>query len=150
MQNEVLTSIDPRPLAPQVAIFVYQGYLGLDSGIPQSVYSLDREPDRPRPADQVAAANLRGGGVDDAARRHDGHLHRLPEFAALQLSHDPGQVWVLGSAVSLLLGLLGMLLLRRERVFARVARRPRRRRYRADAGLAHAGQRRERARGSPP
>ena len=42
------------------------------------------------------------------------------EFAALQLSHDPGQVWVLGSAIALLTGLLGMLLVRRERVFARV------------------------------
>ena len=67
------------------------------------------------------------------------------EFAALQFSHDPGQVWVLGAAIALLAGLLGMLLLRRERVFARVAPAP-------DGGgtvltrrLAHAGQRRERA-----
>jgi cytochrome c biogenesis protein len=42
------------------------------------------------------------------------------EFASLQFSHDPGQVWVLGSAIALLTGLLGMLLLRRERFFARV------------------------------
>ena len=37
---------------------------------------------------------------------------------------DPGQGWVLAAAIALLLGLLGMLLLRRERVFARVAARP--------------------------
>jgi cytochrome c biogenesis protein len=43
------------------------------------------------------------------------------EFAALQFSHDPGQVWVLAASIALLAGLLGMLLLRRERVFARVA-----------------------------
>ena len=42
VQNKILTSIDPRPLDPQVAIFIYQGYLGLDSGVPQSVYSLDQ------------------------------------------------------------------------------------------------------------
>jgi cytochrome c biogenesis protein len=42
------------------------------------------------------------------------------EFAALQYSHDPGQMWVLAASVALLTGLLGMLLLRRERVFARV------------------------------
>jgi cytochrome c biogenesis protein len=42
------------------------------------------------------------------------------EFAALQLSHDPGQLWVLGAAIAVLVGLLGMLLVRRERVFARV------------------------------
>ena len=34
VQNKILTSVDPRPLDPQVAIFVYQGYLGLDSGDP--------------------------------------------------------------------------------------------------------------------
>jgi cytochrome c biogenesis protein len=43
----------------------------------------------------------------------------VQEFAALQLSHDPGQLWVLGAAMSVLLGLIGMLLVRRERVFAR-------------------------------
>jgi cytochrome c biogenesis protein len=47
------------------------------------------------------------------------------EFAAMQYSHDPGQGWVLGAAIALLLGLLGMLLLRRERVFARAAVDPR-------------------------
>jgi cytochrome c biogenesis protein len=46
------------------------------------------------------------------------------EYAALQMSHDPGQVWVLLAAIVLLAGLLGMLLLRRERFFARVAAAP--------------------------
>jgi cytochrome c biogenesis protein len=125
-QDKVLTSIDPRPLDPQVAIFVYQGYLGLDSGIPQSVYSLDQSQiDRGR-LDRVAAANLREG---ESTTLPDGTTVAFTgyrEFASLQLSHDPGQVWVLWSAVSLLTGLLGMLLLRRERVFARVAADPRR------------------------
>ena len=93
----------------------------------------------------MAAANLT---VGESTTLPDGTTVAFTgykEFASLQLSHDPGQVWVLGSAISLLVGLLGMLLLRRERVFARVAAGPGRRRYRADAGLAHAGQRRERA-----
>jgi cytochrome c biogenesis protein len=46
------------------------------------------------------------------------------EFAALQYSHDPGQVWVLVSSIALLTGLLGTLLLRRQRVFARAAAAP--------------------------
>jgi cytochrome c biogenesis protein len=45
----------------------------------------------------------------------------VSEFAAMQFSHDPGQLWVLGAAVAVLAGLLGMLLLRRERVFLRAA-----------------------------
>jgi cytochrome c biogenesis protein len=121
VQNDILTSVDPRPLSPQVAIVVYQGYLGLDSGIPQSVYSLDADQiDRGR-LTRVAAANL---AVGEATTLPDGTTVAFTgyrEFASLQFSHDPGQGWVLGAAIALLTGLLGMLLLRRERVFARVA-----------------------------
>jgi cytochrome c biogenesis protein len=121
VQGGVLTSTDPRPLAPQVAIVVYQGYLGLDSGIPQSVYSLDAAQIDRGSLERVAAANL---AVGESVELPDGTTVAFTgyrEFAALQYSHDPGQVWVLGSSIALLLGLLGMLLLRRERVFARVA-----------------------------
>jgi len=124
IQNKILTSIDPRPLDPQVAIFIYQGYLGLDSGVPQSVYSLDQKQIQRGQLNKVAAANLK---VGESTTLPDGTrvaFTGYKEFASLQLSHDPGQLWVLGAAVSLLLGLLGMLLLRRERVFARVAADP--------------------------
>ena len=111
VQGGILTSVDPRPLAPQVAIVVYQGYLGLDSGIPQSVYSLDASQiDRGR-LDRVGAANLT---VGESLSLPDGTTVAFTgyrEFASLQLSHDPGQVWVLAAAISLLTGLLGMLLL---------------------------------------
>ncbi len=124
IQGGILTSVDPRPLAPQVAVVVYQGYLGLDSGIPQSVYSLDAaQIDRGR-LTEAGAANL---SVGESLTLDDGTTVTFTgyrEFAALQFSHDPGQGWVLGAAIALLLGLLGMLLVGRERVFARVARRP--------------------------
>jgi cytochrome c biogenesis protein len=123
VQGGILTSVDPRPLAPQVAIVAYQGYLGLDSGIPQSVYSLDAaQIDRGR-LTEVGSANL---SVGESTTLPDGTTIAFTgyrEFAALQYSHDPGQGWVLGSAIALLTGLLGMLLLRRERVFARVGAR---------------------------
>ena len=78
VQGGVLTSVDPRPLAPQVAIVVYEGYLGLDSGIPQSVYSLDAaQIDRGR-LTEAGRGQPVAGGVADPGRRHDGHLHRLP------------------------------------------------------------------------
>jgi cytochrome c biogenesis protein len=120
VQGGILTSVDPRPLAPQIAVVVYQGYLGLDSGVPQSVYSLDASQiDRGR-LERVGAENL---SVGESMTLPDGSTVAFTgyrEFAALQFSHDPGQDWVLGAAVALLTGLLGMLLLRRERVFARV------------------------------
>jgi cytochrome c biogenesis protein len=119
VQNKVLTSIDPRPLAPEVAIVAYEGYLGLDSGIPQSVYALDATQIDRGSLTRVGAANLKPG---ETMTLQDGTkiaFTGVREFAAVQFSHDPGEYWVLGSAVAMLLGLLGMLLLRRERVFAR-------------------------------
>jgi cytochrome c biogenesis protein len=119
VQGGILTSVDPRPLSPQVAIVAYQGYLGLDSGIPQSVYSIDPAQIDSGRLTEVGAANL---GIGDTLDLPDGTTVTFTgykEFAALQLSHDPGQIWVLAAAVLLLAGLLGMLLLRRERVFAR-------------------------------
>ena len=124
LSGGVLTSIDPRPLAPQVAVVAYRGYLGLDSGLPQSVYSLDASQiDRGR-LQQVGEANL---AVGESVTLDDGTtitFSGYKEFAALQLSHDPGQVWVLVAALAMLAGLLGMLLVRRERFFARVADAP--------------------------
>jgi cytochrome c biogenesis protein len=124
MQGGVLTSIDPRPLNPQVAILAYQGYLGLDSGLPQSVYSLDRSQIERGRLTEVGRANLAVGETltlpDGTAVTFTG----VDQFAALQFSHDPGQVWVLGAAISLLVGLLALLLLRRERFFARVGPAP--------------------------
>lgn len=121
VQGGILTSVDPRPLEPQVAIVVYQGYLGLDSGIPQSVYSLDAEQIDLGRLSEVGAANL---ALGESLTLPDGTTVAFTgyrEFAALQYSHDPGQLWVLVSAIALLTGLLGLLLLRRERVFARVS-----------------------------
>jgi cytochrome c biogenesis protein len=124
VQGGVLTSVDPRPLAPQVALVAYQGYLGLDSGIPQSVYSLDSSQIDRGSLTEVGSANL---SVGESLTLPDGTTIAFTgyrQFAAFQYSHDPGQLWVLGSSIALLAGLLGMLLLRRERVFARAAAAP--------------------------
>ncbi|RBY80449.1 cytochrome c biogenesis protein ResB [Blastococcus sp. TF02-09] len=121
VQGGVLTSINPQPLNPTVAIVAYQGYLGLDSGIPQSVYSLDASQIERGRLVEAGSANL---SVGESLTLEDGTVITFggfEEFAAMQYSHDPGQVWVLVSAISLLTGLLALLLLRRERVFARAA-----------------------------
>ncbi|MGY1825422.1 cytochrome c biogenesis protein ResB [Blastococcus sp. SYSU DS0541] len=119
LQGGVLTSVDPRPLAPQVALIAYSGYLGLDSGLPQSVYSIDQSQIERGRLTEVGAANLSVGETLDLPDGTRITFTGVKEFAALQYSHDPGQLWVLGAAIALLGGLLGMLLLRRERVFAR-------------------------------
>jgi cytochrome c biogenesis protein len=124
VQNNVLTSVDPRPLAPEVAIVAYEGYLGLDSGQPQSVYSLDASQIQRGALKRVGAANLTEGKSMTLPDGTSVTFTGFKEYAALQFSHDPGQVWVLGAAIALLAGLLGMLLLRRERFFARVSPAP--------------------------
>ncbi len=121
VQGGILTSIDPRPLDPKIAVVAYQGYLGLDSGLPQSVYALDASQIERGRLTEAGAANL---SIGESMTLEDGTVitfSGLKEFAALQYSHDPGQVWVLVAAISMLAGLLGLLLLRRERVFARTA-----------------------------
>jgi cytochrome c biogenesis protein len=124
VRGGILDSTDPRPLAPQVAIIAYQGYLGLDSGRPQSVYAIDQEQIDRGALVEVDRGNLALGETltlpDGTAITFTGYS----PFAAMQLSHDPGQVWVLVAAIAVLVGLLAMLLLRRERVFARAAPAP--------------------------
>jgi cytochrome c biogenesis protein len=124
VQGGILTSVDPRPLSPEVAIVAYEGYLGLDSGLPQSVYALDQKQIDRGALKRVGAANLTEGKSLTLPDGTTVTFTGFKEYAALQLSHDPGQVWVLAAAIALLAGLLGMLLLRRERFFARVAAAP--------------------------
>ncbi|WP_245159559.1 cytochrome c biogenesis protein ResB [Blastococcus sp. CT_GayMR19] len=121
VQGGVLTSVDARPLNPQVAIIGYRGYLGLESGEPQSVFTLDQTQIDVGALNRIGEGNL---GIGESATLEDGTVVRFDgfrEFAALQVSHDPGQVGVLISAISMLLGLLATLLVRRERVFARIS-----------------------------
>ena len=69
-------------------------------------------------ADRIGEAIL---SIGNSATHEDGtviRFDRFREFAAIQVSHDPGQVGVLISASSMPLGLLATLLVRRERVFA--------------------------------
>jgi cytochrome c biogenesis protein len=120
----ILTSVDPRPLAPQVAVVAYEGYLGLDSGIPQSVYTVDQTQIDRGELKRVGAANLRAGQSTTLPDGTTVTFTGVKQYAALQVAHDPGQVWVLAAAVALLAGLLCMLLLRRERVFARTGPAP--------------------------
>ncbi|MBA3338552.1 MAG: cytochrome c biogenesis protein ResB [Geodermatophilaceae bacterium] len=115
----ILTSADPRPLDPAVAITVYQGSLGLDSGIPQSVYTIDRARIDRGQLSRVAGGNLRPG---ESLQLPDGTsitFTGFKEFAALQVSRNPAQVAILFSSLAMLVGLMLTLLVRRRRIFVR-------------------------------
>jgi cytochrome c biogenesis protein len=120
LEGTLLSSSFPALNDPAVAVDIYRGDTGLDTGRPQSLFSLD-----PRLIDQkrltkVARVNLVKGQVtrldDGTTVRFDGAV----PFINLQVSHDPAQVWVLVFAMSMMAGLLVSLVVRRRRVWVRI------------------------------
>jgi cytochrome c biogenesis protein len=120
LEGTLLSSSFPALNDPAVAVDIYRGDTGLDTGRPQSLFSLD-----PRLIDQkrlskVARVNLVKGQVtrldDGTTVRFDGAV----PFINLQVSHDPAQIWVLIFAMSMMAGLLVSLVVRRRRIWVRI------------------------------
>lgn len=118
---------DPDPFNPQLNLNAYTGDLGLDSGVPRNVYTLDTSK-----MTEINSRNLDAGGIVLAP----GQSYTLPagngsisfdsikRFAALDIRHDPGQVYVLVFALLALAGLMGSLFLNRRRVWVRTGNHP--------------------------
>jgi cytochrome c biogenesis protein len=97
-------------------LFAYRGDLGLDAGIPQSVYTLDTS----RLTQVGDPKVLRVGEnmtLDDGTRVE---FLGTRQWVTLSIRHDPGERIVLVSVVVLLAGLLASLTGRRRRVWFRV------------------------------
>ena len=120
MHGKVLSSANPELNNPAVAVDVLRGDLGIDSGRGQSIFEIDQSMvDKGRLA-KVARENL---GVGEELTLDDGTKVRFDgaqQWVALQVSHDPTQVWVLGFAVAMLLGLAASLLVKRRRFWIRI------------------------------
>jgi len=119
-QQGVLTSIWPEATSPKVAIFVYEGNLGLDTGQPQSVYSLDRDQLSNGALKQVGRKNL---APNQTYKLKDGTTITFTgykQWASLQVSRDPAQTYVLIAAGAILVGLVLSLRIRRRRLWVRV------------------------------
>ncbi|WP_166555442.1 cytochrome c biogenesis protein ResB [Mycolicibacterium sp. CBMA 226] len=120
LDGKLLSSSFPAMNAPAVAIDIYRGDTGLDSGRPQSLFSLD-----PRLIDQKrltkqARVNLKAG---EQTKLDDGTVIRFDgavPFINVQVSHDPAQAWVLVFALTMMAGLLVSLVVRRRRVWIRI------------------------------
>jgi cytochrome c biogenesis protein len=124
LDGALLSSRFPALNAPAVAIDIYRGDTGLDSGRPQSLFSLDPRLIEQGRLTKEKRVNLRAGQevrIDQGPAagtvvRFDGAL----PFVNLQVSHDPGQTWVLVFAITMMAGLLVSLLVRRRRVWVRL------------------------------
>ncbi|QZA20264.1 cytochrome c biogenesis protein ResB [Mycobacterium malmoense] len=121
LDGTLLSSRFPALNAPAVAIDVYRGDTGLDTGRPQSLFTLDPRLIEQGRLTKEKRVNLRAGqqvrlAGDGTAIRFDGAV----PFVNLQVSHDPGQTWVLVFAITMMAGLLVSLLVRRRRVWVRL------------------------------
>jgi cytochrome c biogenesis protein len=115
----ILTSTWPELTRPAVAVDVLRGDTGLDTGDPQSIFSIDQSMVDSGRLDRVARENMNLGETitleDGTAIRFDG----VQRWVNLQVSHDPTQKYVLGFAIAMLLGLACSLLVKRRRVWLR-------------------------------
>lgn len=122
LETGALTSLYPAPIDPLLTMNVYVGDLGLDGGVPKNVYALDTTN-----MTQVAGGKSGVKGlrlqVGDTAKL-PGELgtvtfDELKRFASLDVSYNPGGLWVLVFALLALAGVMTSLLVPRRRVWVR-------------------------------
>ena len=120
LDTGALASGYPDLLNPVLQLSVYTGDLGLDSGVPRSVYTLETGSlvlqagrNGPEPALEL--------GIGDTVDLPNGlgtiELSEVKRFASLDIHHDPSQLWVLGFALLVVAGLLTSLFIPRRRVW---------------------------------
>ena len=118
--NATFVSAFPGARNPAVSLLAFRGDLGLDNGLPQSVYALDDTH-----LHQVATATL---GIGDSMHLPGGKatvtFTGYKQWATFQVSHDPGKRTVLIAAVLIIGGLILSLRVRRRRMWVRVSADP--------------------------
>jgi cytochrome c biogenesis protein len=120
LHGTLLSSSFPALNDPAVAVDIYQGDTGLDTGKPQSLFTLDPALIEQNRLTKKARVNLTEG---ESTRLDDGTVVRFDgavPFVNVQVSHDPAQVWVLVLALTMMAGLLLSLVVRRRRIWVRV------------------------------
>ncbi len=107
-------SIYPEALDPKLLFSVWTGNLGLDSGIPQSVYRIDTSKMK-----RIGLESLNLGQTykfSEGSIRFDG----VTPWVNLQVVRDPGKMYSLAGGILAILGLLGSLFTRRRRIWIRI------------------------------
>ncbi|MFE1928512.1 cytochrome c biogenesis protein ResB [Streptomyces asoensis] len=110
---------------PVLNLAPYHGDLGVDSGIPQSVYQLDKAHmkefkdskglqlrDNLKPGETMTLPNGAGSITYDGTK----------EWANFQVTQQPASGWALGGSIAAIFGLAGSLFLQRRRVWVRAVR----------------------------
>src|SRR5690554_2954514 len=133
LETGAFTSDFPDLRDPMLSLNVFTGDLGVDDGVPRSVYSLDtddmtqvagRGTDVPavtlRPGEAVELPDGLGTVTFDDLTDTSADGTSVPRFASFDIHHDPSKVWVLGFAVLVFLGLITALFVPRRRIWVKV------------------------------
>ncbi len=113
-------SIFPAPDDVSVFLGAWEGDLGLDDGIPQSIYTLN--------VDDMTQLGLESLRVGQSWQLPDGsgsiELVGFERWASFQIASDPGKELVLIASMLAILGLSLSLFIQRRRVWVRVGQVP--------------------------
>ncbi|WP_330338452.1 cytochrome c biogenesis protein ResB [Streptomyces sp. NBC_00557] len=116
----------PALVNPLLAVNAYHGDLGVNSGIPQSVYQLDKTHMKAfkdskgqllkkllQPGDTLTLPN----GAGSLTFEKD-----IKQWAGFEIVQEPGSGWALGGALAAIFGLAASLFIQRRRVWVRAVR----------------------------
>ena len=108
-------SMYPEALDPRLLFSVWTGDLGLDRGIPQSVYRIDTT--------KMTKIGLKALSVGQTFTFADGSIRfdGFVQWVNLQVVRDPGKMYSLAGGILAILGLLGSLFTRRRRIWIRTS-----------------------------
>lgn len=107
---------------PLLTLNVYTGDLGIDGGVPTSVYTLDTGDLTQLTGGKTGVASIQlapGQTVDLPDGLGSVSLDSVPRFVSFDVHHDPTQGWVLLFAILVLGGLLTSLFVPRRRVWVK-------------------------------
>ncbi|WP_333743699.1 cytochrome c biogenesis protein ResB [Streptomyces ardesiacus] len=120
-----MRSTFPALLNPMLALSAYHGDLGVDAGIPQSIYQLDKT-NLKEFKDSDGELFKKQLKVGDTMTLPNGAgtvtFDGVQEWAGFQVTRQPGSGWALGGAVVAIFGLAGSLFIQRRRVWVRAVR----------------------------
>ena len=107
-------SVYPLLLEPKLLFSIWEGDLGLDTGIPQSIYKIDTTSMTRIALDSLAPGesySFKGGSIT---------FEKVEPWINLQIVRDPGKSCSLIGGILALLGLLASLFGRRRRIWIKV------------------------------
>jgi cytochrome c biogenesis protein len=119
----MMVSIFPDTVNPLLTFNIYVGDLGLNEGVPRSIYTLDTSK-----LTKLTGINTTGKSLEmkpgESAELPDGMgtvtFEKVVRYVSLDVHHDPAQGWVLVFALAALAGLLTSLFIPRRRMWVSI------------------------------